>query len=67
MKGFYIVWCETAGNPTCKHETQDSAEREAERLAKLHQGKKFHVLSSICTLEVPDPVVKTDHEFDLPF
>ncbi|MCU4601657.1 hypothetical protein [Acinetobacter ursingii] len=67
MNGFYIVWNEEAGSPTYKHETQQSAEREAARLAKQNQGQKFHVLSSICTFEVPDPVVKTDHEFDLPF
>lgn len=67
MNGFYIVWNEDAGTPTYKHESQDSAEREAVRLAKQHQGQKFHVLSSICTLEVPNPVIKSNHEFDLPF
>ncbi|MCM1958001.1 hypothetical protein NCZ17_01260 [Acinetobacter modestus] len=67
MNGFFIVWNEDAGNPTFKHETQESAEREAERLAKQNQGQKFHVLSSICTLEMPNPVIKTNHDYDLPF
>ena len=67
MNGFYIVWNEDAGTPTYKHESQVSAEREAERLAKQNAGQKFHVLSSICTLEVPDPVIKTNHDFELPF
>lgn len=64
---FYIVWNEQCGNPTYKHDSQESAEQEATRLAKQNQGQKFHVLSSLCTFEVPEPVIKTVHENDIPF
>jgi hypothetical protein len=70
IKTFYMVWNESHGNPTYKHETYTSAEVEAKRLAKQSPGEKFHVLASCCTYEVPEPVIKTVHETepeDIPF
>ncbi len=67
IKEFFLVWNEQAGNPTYKHDSQESAEQEATRLAKQNIGQKFHVLCSLCTFEVPEPVIKTVHENDIPF
>ncbi|WP_336034774.1 hypothetical protein [Acinetobacter bereziniae] len=67
IKEFFLVWNEQGGNPTFKHESQESAEQEATRLAKQNIGQKFHVLCSMCTFEVPNPVIKTVHENDIPF
>ncbi|MBJ8552723.1 hypothetical protein I6M82_09890 [Acinetobacter bereziniae] len=67
MEIFYIVWNEQGNNPTFKHVSQEAAEQEATRLAKQNQGQRFHVLRSLCTLEVLDPVIKTVHENDIPF
>ncbi|WP_151721023.1 hypothetical protein [Acinetobacter ursingii] len=69
MQNFYLVWNEQGSSPTFKHQSYESAEIEAERLAKQNKGEKFHILESFCTLEVPDPVVKTVHSFqeDMPF
>lgn len=64
---FYIVWNEQGNNPTFKHVSQEAAEQEATRLAKQNIGQKFHVLCSLCTFEVPEPVIKTVHENDIPF
>jgi hypothetical protein len=41
---FYLVWCENGGEPRQKHDTLQSAEREAERLAKVHPGMPFCVM-----------------------
>ncbi len=64
-KKFYLVWNEQGSCPTYKHPSLEDAEREATRLAKQNPGCKFHVLESVSTLEVPDPVIKTVHLFDL--
>ncbi|WP_262773423.1 hypothetical protein [Acinetobacter bereziniae] len=66
-QAFYIVWNKQGGNPTYKHDSQESAEQEATRLAKQNIGQKFHVLCSLCTFEVPEPVIKTVYENDIPF
>lgn len=41
---FWLVWREDGDNPTYRHPTQDSAESEALRLARLHPGSSFCVL-----------------------
>jgi len=42
---FWLVWCPTGATPPrFRHPTQESAEREAERLAATHPGKTFFVL-----------------------
>lgn len=67
---FYLVWNESRGKPTFKHENSVSTENEARRLAKLNPGEEFHVLASICTFHVQDPVIKTMHVVepeDMPF
>jgi hypothetical protein len=52
--GFWVVWNERGGSPTVKHNTFDSARKEAERLARVHAGQSFHVLQ-LC-----GSMVKTD-------
>lgn len=42
---FWLVWCPTgAAPPRYRHSSRASAEREAERLARLNAGKEFFVL-----------------------
>jgi hypothetical protein len=43
---FWVVWAEDGGVPTVMHDTVQSAEKEAERLARNNKGKAFHVLQS---------------------
>jgi hypothetical protein len=44
---FWLVWNERGGVPTYKHLTPESARAEAERLARLNPGGKFHVLAAL--------------------
>ena len=44
--GFWLVWREGGNPPTRKHEFQDMAEAEAERLARLNPGVRFYVLET---------------------
>lgn len=46
--GFFVVWRDGGGTPTCKHLSLDAAKAEAERLTLLHGGA-FHVLASVAT------------------
>lgn len=41
---FWLVWCESKGQPTHKHASIDGAQREAERLARANPGCEFNVL-----------------------
>jgi len=50
-KPFYMVFVEGQNQPTYKHESLESAEIEAKRLAKL-TDKKAYVLCSIKSFEV---------------
>lgn len=62
-KKFYLVWNEQGSCPTYKHPCFADAKHEAARLAKQNPGHKFHVLESLSTLEVPDPVIETFHSY----
>lgn len=46
---FWLVWREGNQSPKFKHPTEESARTEAERLATLHPGEVFHVLTSVAT------------------
>jgi len=66
---FYMVLGQ--GMPTVRHPTYDSAQREAERLARIDRGKTFVVLASVSETVVSD-VRTTVHEAsaidnDVPF
>ncbi len=44
---FWLVWCVDNGLPSVKHDSHDSACTEAERLARLHPGKRFEVMERV--------------------
>lgn len=44
---FWLVWNEKANAPTFKHATFESARAEAERLARVYQNCRFHVLQAM--------------------
>ena len=48
---FFMVFLEGERTPTYKHDTLESAENEAKRLAKLH-GKKAFVLVTVKSFEL---------------
>lgn len=50
MQTFWMVL--GAGVPTVRHTSKESAEKEAERLAKCNQGQEFTVLESQGTVSV---------------
>ena len=68
---FWMVWNPDSRPPCHKHPTQDAAQREAERLARIAPGSAFYVLKAISIAQRID--VKTtalcaegvrDGEFD---
>lgn len=67
-KPFWVVWRMDGGAPTYKHESRQSAELEAERLARNHRGSTFVVLESMCA-KVTNDVVSIDFsdDADIPF
>lgn len=46
-RAFWLVWNPDGGPPTYRHDTQDGAIGEAERLARAHPGARFFVLQAI--------------------
>ncbi len=69
---FWMVWRDD-GQPPCRiHNSKKSAITEAQRLSKLHSGKKFYVLKAVEAHQVPEiqPVrieLIKNHLDDLPF
>ncbi len=59
MSAFWFVWNEGGRAPAHKHQSQESAMQEAERLARKHQGQTFVVLESVCAMRV-DSLQVTD-------
>jgi len=56
---FWLVWCPNGLRPpTYRHDTHESAEQEAVRLARLNPGKEFYVLAAL-KVAVADGVVVT--------
>lgn len=45
---FWIIWNPMGGPPAHRHYSQESATREAERLAAENPGATFIVLASVC-------------------
>lgn len=46
-RAFWLVWNPDGGPPTHRHDTEDSAEAEAERLARAHPGARFFVMQAV--------------------
>ena len=67
-KPFWFVWCPTARPPQYRHETEQSAKTEAQRLARTYPGSRFVVLESVCAYEV-NAVQETvfSNDADIPF
>lgn len=47
LNNFWMVWNESHGMPTYKHNSLETAKREAERLAGLNPGDTFKILQFI--------------------
>lgn len=47
MNQFWMVWNPQGHSPTVKHESEESAAREAERLARSNRGQSFYVLEAV--------------------
>lgn len=48
---FFMVYGLGQGAPNCTHDTFESAETEAKRLANLHPGIRFYVLATVGVAE----------------
>jgi hypothetical protein len=55
---FWMVWREFGGTPTYKHPNEDSARREAERLARMTPGVRFYILREADSVVMPLPPVE---------
>lgn len=62
MDRFWMVWSPTGRTPTFKHDSEESARNEAERLARnTSPGEKFYILEAKAVVERPElPVTWTD-------
>lgn len=64
---FWMVWNEQGHAPTYKHITLPAAKAEAERLARMNPGQRFHVLAAMGSCEY-NPVSWTEVNHDeIPF
>jgi hypothetical protein len=54
VKQFWMVWNPAGHAPVYKHDTEDSAVREAERLARANRYEQFYVLEAISLRCVDD-------------
>jgi hypothetical protein len=50
----WFVWNPQGRIPTFEHPNEDSARKEAARLARLNSGQRFLVLKSVAEVEVND-------------
>ena len=64
---FWLVWNDRGGAPTYKHDTEQSARNEAERLARINQGQSFHVLRVVGTAARNDIAWTQYHPDEVPF
>ena len=65
---FWLVWHVDGGAPCYRHPTRASAEAEAERLARLHPGKAFAVMESVCARLTGDMLcINLAPGHDIPF
>jgi hypothetical protein len=69
---FYLVWNPEGHSPTFKHNTQQDAEREAQRLARICPEQTFFVLEPVSAARKRDVDIERfdrQHELDdeIPF
>ncbi len=63
---FWLVWNLNGRNPRHKHATQDSAEREARRLATENPGQAFYVVRAVSVAQAGEVTVEALCEY-IPF
>jgi hypothetical protein len=51
-KAFWMVWREGGGSPQKQHLSEGAARAEADRLARIHRGDRFHVLRAVASCRV---------------
>ena len=59
---FWMVWNEGNRAPTVKHQSEEMAEKEAERLARVNPGQKFYVIQSVKVCSLRDVVWERTQE-----
>jgi hypothetical protein len=70
---FWMVWNEFGNAPTYKHDTRESADQEAARLAALHPDNAFVVLKAVggrfCEPPKPLPIkiIRREDDDGIPF
>lgn len=68
MNTFYMVFVEGCATPACKHDSLDSAEKEAKRLATLLKKKAYVLCTQLkilnTKLRIAD-LVKVIYHFNL--
>lgn len=64
---FWMVWGENGGAPSHRHVSVESAQREAERLAKVAPGQKFYVLEAKKVSVKMDTLTFELHDEEVPF
>lgn len=62
---FWVVWAEGGGSPTVKHHSQDTANAEAKRLARVNPGIRFVVLQPLRAV-VKNDLITTTFKAGLP-
>lgn len=57
IRKFWMVWGAGTRGPNSRHETKESAQAEAKRLAGQHPGMNFIVLSAVDAyrVDLPEP------------
>lgn len=66
MEKFWLVWNPAGNSPRYKHPSEESAEREAERLAALNPSDSFYVLEALtCSRNIAVRTTRLEHA--LPF
>lgn len=63
---FWMVWNPTGNAPRVRHNTPDSAEAEATRLARENPANEFVVLEAKASFQV-NTVTRTEFDSDIPF
>ena len=68
FRRFWMVWGDGGTGPTHRHQTEELAKQEAERLANLSPRQKFYVLEATSSV-VKDSVQWSDpiDDDDVPF
>lgn len=68
QKKFWFVWCAERLPPNHKHDSLQSAETEAERLAKFNRSQTFVVLEAISAYKIDNLVrIDFDQDSEIPF